>query len=135
MKNNDIIIQKSVKNQLDQLAYQAKNDTMGFKKILSLAIYDDLIQWAEEYEDLGAVKYLTHRIEEMLAKCPNCFIIPDSIKFNTDVYTNVNLPQSMNQWRNAREYLLLLKDDDINYEIIEGVDENTFLESYPGELN
>lgn len=135
MKNNDIIIQKSVKNQLDQLAYQAKNDTMGFKKILSLAIYDDLIQWAEEYEDLGAVKYLKHRIEEMLAKCPNCFIIPDSIKFNTEVYTNVNLPQSMNQWRNAREYLLLLKDDDINYEIIEGVDENTFLESYPGELN
>lgn len=135
MKNNDIIIQKSVKNQLDQLAYQAKNDTIGFKKILSLAIYDDLIQWAEEYEDLGAVKYLKHRIEEMLAKCPNCFIIPDSIKFNTDVYTNVNLPQSMNQWRNAREYLLLLKDDDINYEVIEGVDENTFLESYPEEVN
>lgn len=135
MRNNDIIIQETVKDKLNQLAYQAKNDTVGFKKVLSLAIYDDLIQWAEEYEDLWAAQYLKHRIEEMLAKCPNCFIIPNSIKYNTDVYTNVNLPQSINQWKIANDYLLLLKDEDLEYERIEDIDEDNFLEPFPGELN
>lgn len=134
MRNNDIIIQETVKDKLNQLAYQAKNDTVGFRKALSLAIYDDLIQWAEEYEDLWAAQYLKHRIEEMLAKCPNCFIIPNSIKYNTDVYTNVNLPQSISQWKIANDYLLVTNED-FEPAPIEGPGEDNFLDRLPGELD
>jgi hypothetical protein len=84
---------------------------------------------------LGAAQYLKHRIEEMLAKCPNCFIIPNSIKYNTDVYTNVNLPQSISQWKIANDYLLLLKNEDLEYKPIEDIDEDNFLEPFPGDLN
>lgn len=130
MKHTDIIIQQSTIDKLNRLAYQAQNDIKGFKMVLSLAIYDDLIQWAEEYEDLEAINFFKARIEKMIAKCPNCFVIPSQIKYNETVYTNVNLPQSLKDWTNVQNFKLLLTEEDVNYETIDNIS-NDFLEAYP----
>ena len=142
MKHTDIIIQQSTIDKLNRLAYQAQNDIKGFKMVLSLAIYDDLIQWAEEYEDLEAINFFKSRIEKMIAKCPNCFVIPNQIKYNETVYTNVNLPQSLKDWTNVQNFKLfvgedcditiklLLTDEEVNYETIDNISDD-FLEAYP----
>lgn len=130
MKHTDIIIQQSTIDKLNRLAYQAQNDIKGFKMVLSLAIYDDLIQWAEEYEDLEAINFFKSRIERMIAKCPNCFVIPNQIKYNETVYTNVNLPQSLKDWTNVQNFKLLLTDEEVNYETIDNISSD-FLEAYP----
>lgn len=51
MEHIDVIIQKSTEDKLNRLAYQAVDDTQGFKKVMMLTILDDLIQWADGEDD------------------------------------------------------------------------------------
>lgn len=101
MEHIDIIIQKSTEDKLNRLAYQAVDDPQGFKKVMMLTILDDLIQWADELDDQSAVQFLKLKIEKLLTKYPECFIIPSEVRYNTGVYTNVNLPQQINTWDNS----------------------------------
>lgn len=98
MEKLDLIIQKSTQDKLNQLAYQAKNDTRGFKNIILLAILDDLIQWTEDFDDFDSVRYLKSKADQLLSEDPKCFVIPDVVRFNDGIYTNVNLPQNTYTW-------------------------------------
>lgn len=98
MEHIDIIIQKSTEDKLNRLAYQAVDDPQGFKKVMMLTILDDLIQWADELDDQSAIQFLKLKIEKLIAKYPECFIIPSEVRYNTGIYTNVNLPQKINTW-------------------------------------
>ena len=101
MEHIDIIIQKSTEDKLNRLAYQAVDDTQGFKKVMMLTILDDLIQWADEEDDQHAIRLLKLKVERLLTTYPECFIIPSEVRYNTGVYTNVNLPQNINTWDNS----------------------------------
>ena len=101
MEHIDIIIQKSTEDKLNRLAYQAVDDTQGFKKVMMLTILDDLIQWADEEDDQHAIRLLKLKVERLLTIYPECFIIPSEVRYNTGVYTNVNLPQNINTWDNS----------------------------------
>ena len=79
MEHIDIIIQKSTEDKLNRLAYQAVDDQKGFKKVMMLAILDDLIQWADELDDQSAVRFLKLKVKNLLAKYPECFIIPSVV--------------------------------------------------------
>lgn len=98
MEHIDIIIQKSTEDKLNRLAYQAVDDPKGFKKVMMLTVYDDLIQWADSLDDQVAVKFLKSKVEKLLSKYPECFSIPTNIRYNNRVYTNVNIPQFQYIW-------------------------------------
>ena len=76
MEHVDIIIQRSTEDKLNRLVYQAVDDVQGFKKVMMLAILDDLIQWADELDDQSSVRFLKSKVKNLLTKYPECFIIP-----------------------------------------------------------
>ena len=101
MEHIDIIIRRSTEDKLNRLVYQAVDDVQGFKKVMMLAILDDLIQWADELDDQSSVRFLKSKVKNLLTKYPECFIIPSEVRYNTNIYTNVNLPQSISTWNNS----------------------------------
>lgn len=93
MNHIDYVIEQSVLDKLNKLAYQAVNDSEGFRKLMLVAIIDDLIQWSESLGCTKKVEFLTAYIQNLVATCRNTFIIPNELKSNLDVFTDVNIPE------------------------------------------
>jgi hypothetical protein len=90
MINVNKTIYKNEVDKINLLRYQAKDDTKGFKAILSLIILSDMIEWSE-YLDTPhhIIKKLVDKQMDLILH--NSCIIP-YYSNNSRVYTNVNTP-------------------------------------------
>lgn len=97
MINVDKTLLSTLRVKIDDLRFLAQNDTQGFKKILTVVILKDLLEWAPSMgEDECTMKKLSKKIDELILR--NCeFTIERD--FNTNNYVNVNTPQTIYTWQ------------------------------------
>lgn len=88
-------IYTNVLNKINQLRYQAKNDTKAFKSILKLIFVNDMIEWASQAPE--EVKEKLYKIQQQLILCDSN-IIPE-YEDTSLAYTNVNTPQTIDTWK------------------------------------
>lgn len=93
MEHIDYVIEQSVLDKLNRLAYQAQNDTQGFRKLMLVAIIDDMLQWTSAMGCVEKESFLMKYLQNIVASCRNTFVIPAELKSNLDVFTNVNIPE------------------------------------------
>lgn len=91
----DKTIYKNVLNKINQLRYQAKNDTKAFRSILKLIFVNDMIEWASQAPE--EVKEKLHKIQQQLILCDS-HITPEYEDTSLE-YTNVNTPQTTDTWK------------------------------------
>lgn len=106
-------ILETIKNKIKKLRFLGKNDTKGFKKILSLIILDDLFEWSNY---LDAPQSIQKKLQDMRNKyilCQRDFII----KYGepSTAYVNVNTPQTNDTWKRVWDSKNLFDPEKFEY--------------------
>ena len=87
----------NILDKLNKLRFQAKDDSSGFKSLLSIIVFDDLIEWAKyNNEEANTIKRLVDKRDSLVLN--NCCITPCYSDTST-AYTNVNTPQTNDTWK------------------------------------
>lgn len=95
MINSRLTLYKSVINALNKLRYQAKDDKVGFKALLSGILVFDLLEWAS-----NEPQYIQEHLFKLGSKLLRCNPI-FSVEYADDsqAYVNVNTPQTIHTWK------------------------------------
>jgi hypothetical protein len=90
-------VYKNAVDKLNKLRFQAQDDPKGFKSVLKLIIYNDMIEWSESLDTPHhIIKKLVDKRNGLLLH--NSCIKPEYIDTSRS-YVNVNTVQSSDTWK------------------------------------
>lgn len=100
MLNIDCTLLKSIEYQIKKSSVLATFNMEVFKKILSIIILSDIIEWAEKIEPESSTEVQLVQLRNKLVMCYEqylniCRTYTDPIE---ETYTNVNTPQTNYDW-------------------------------------
>lgn len=106
-------ILETIKDKIKKLRFLGKNDTIAFKKILSLIVLDDLYEWSNYLDDSQAVQKKLQDLRVNYILCQKDFNIQYFPQEN--FYVNVNTPQTNYTWVRMFDSKDLTEVSDIIY--------------------
>ncbi len=100
MVNIDCTLIQSIYDKVKRLSLQGQTDSIGFKRLLSIIILNDIIKWAEANRDTSIDETRLVKLRDELILCYR-----DSLQYCTDYnsdvidwYTSTNTTTPVTKW-------------------------------------